>query len=48
MYGSQRVAQRAVDVAANRGELPPMRFYLCPECKHWHLARRKPLPKVSP
>lgn len=41
MFGSQRAANRAVTNAAKRGELPPMRHYLCDECGHWHLSRKK-------
>ena len=40
IYGREFLANRAITNAAKRGELPPMRHYKCPECGHWHLARK--------
>lgn len=40
-YWSERLAQRAVAKAADRGELGPMRYYECPECDEWHLATKR-------
>jgi hypothetical protein len=45
IYGNERVASRAVTEAAKRGELPPMRHYICPECGHWHLSRKRRPPR---
>jgi hypothetical protein len=38
IYWEERLANRAVSKAATRGELPPMRHYLCPYCCRWHLS----------
>jgi predicted RNA-binding Zn-ribbon protein involved in translation (DUF1610 family) len=38
-YYKERAATRAITVAAKRGELDPLRHYLCPECGKWHLSR---------
>jgi hypothetical protein len=40
VYWHERLANRAVQKARERGELPPMRHYLCPECGRWHLSRK--------
>ena len=44
IYGNERVAARAVNVARDRGELPPMRHYFCPLCDHWHLSKKHRVP----
>lgn len=41
MFGNERSANRAVQRARERGEIGPLRHYLCPRCKHWHLARKE-------
>ena len=38
-FWKKRAAEKAVRRAAERGERPPLRFYECPECGHFHLSR---------
>lgn len=40
IYWKERLANRAITEAAKRGELAPMRHYLCAECGYWHLSRK--------
>ena len=40
IYWHERLANRAITKAAERGELASMRHYLCPDCTRWHLARK--------
>ena len=47
VYYSERLATRAVNVAGQRGELPPMRHYPCQVCGWWHLARKVPVPSTG-
>lgn len=41
VYGDERLANRAISKAFERGEMPPLRAYKCPECGYWHLATNK-------
>jgi hypothetical protein len=52
IYWEEHLAARAVNVARDRGELPPMRHYMCPHCARWHLSsqpdRRPFIPPDAP
>lgn len=42
IYWHERLAVRAVNKARDRGELLPLRHYVCDKCGRWHLSRKSP------
>jgi len=39
VYYTERLANRAISRALERGELDPLRHYHCEDCGWWHLSR---------
>ncbi len=48
IYWHERLANRAITRAAERGELGPMRHYLCSECDRWHLSSKRRVIATGP
>lgn len=47
VYYAERLANRAITKAAERGEIGPLRHYKCPDCDWWHLATKFPVSKLT-